>query len=134
MTEENLQNIITEAFETRNAQVIETLERLEENDSQAASVMRELLDELDQMRANGPFLNPDYVEILSGAAHSLERQQLGSYAEILLGAASLLENQHVDRNADKLTNAVDGLAFLPEIVDKLSVLVSRLEDLQGRDW
>ncbi len=39
LTEADLQNMLTEAFEMRNAQIIETLGRLEENDSKAADVM-----------------------------------------------------------------------------------------------
>ncbi|MCA1607697.1 MAG: hypothetical protein LC775_20035 [Acidobacteria bacterium] len=134
LTEDDLNNILTEAFEMRNAQIMQVLERLEESDSKAADVMATLLDELDQMRRDGPFLNPDSVETLSGAARSLASQNISQYAEVLWGAASILGEQNVTNDAEALAGAARQLASLSGMVDQLSASVARLEGMQGREW
>ena len=93
---------------------MEALERLEQNDADAANVMRGLLDELDQMRAYGPFLNPDSVEMLSSASDRLA--YLGDNAETLHVAAGLLTS-----------------GVLEGKIESLQALIARLEDLRP-DW
>ena len=129
LTEEDLQNIIFDAFAAKHDQIMETLERLEKKDSDAANVMRELLDELDQMRTHGPFLNPDYVELLSGASNRLAH--LGDNAAMLLSAASELATLGISEVPDTLTGAGSALA---NEVESLTAIVARLEDLRGQGW
>jgi len=114
LTEDDLQDILTEAFAAKQEKIMEALERLEQNDADAANVMRGLLDELDQMRAYGPFLNPDSVEMLSSASDRLA--YLGDNAETLHVAAGLLTN-----------------GVLEGKIESLQALIARLEDLRP-DW
>jgi hypothetical protein len=121
LTEDDLQDILTEAFAAKQEKIMEALERLEQNDADAANVMRGLLDELDQMRAYGPFLNPDSVEMLSSASDRLA--YLGDNAETLHVAAGLLTS----RNIAELPGVLEGK------IESLQALIARLEDLRP-DW
>jgi len=70
LTEGGLREIVIEAFSARHDKILEALARLEDKDAEAAQLMRELLDELDQLRAYGS-INLDAVELLHAASMSL---------------------------------------------------------------
>jgi len=121
LTEEDLESIILDAFKAKQDQIMDTLERLEKKDSEAASVMRTLLDELDQLRAYGSFLNSDSVEILSNASDSLTH--LGENAERLSTAANNIPDM-----------VADAESTLSELITSLNAAAARLEEQRGQDW
>src|SRR6266702_4842392 len=61
LTEDRLLQMIVSAMAERDEQIRDTLARLEQKDAEAARVMRELLDELEQVRRHGSLLDPDVV-------------------------------------------------------------------------
>ncbi len=81
--------------------------------------MRALLDELDQLRAYGSFLNPEAVENLSVASNTLGHLNLEQNATTLLMAAQKAESA-------RLT--------LENLNDSLTATVARLEYLRGQEW
>lgn len=127
LTEEDLEKVIIDAFMAKQEQIMETLERLEEKDAEAANVMRSLLDELDQMRMYGPFLDPDSVVILSEASSSLTH--LGENAEMLLSAADNLKG--LNDISDTLESAQTTIS---DLTASLNSAAARLEEQRGQDW
>lgn len=112
LTEDDLQDIIIEAVSEKQSQIMETLARLEDSDSEAAAVMRELIDELDQLRQYSSFLDLDAADSLYSASIRLE---------------------HMSATADALTSAADRLEGLPDTVVALRQVVDRLGGMEG-NW
>src|SRR5439155_9749242 len=76
--------MINDAIVSRDQEVKGTLARLEKSDSSAAGLLRELLDELNDVRANGSHLSPDLADMLSIAAR--DRRGLEDRASLLRAA------------------------------------------------
>jgi hypothetical protein len=144
LTEDSLQDIITEAFEAREDKVMETLARLEANDAEAAKVMREILDELDHLRTSDSYLDSDIVSMLHDASTNLRNlpdsaellgdaterlNRLPDHAETLSAAAYDLGN--LQQHASALNSAAEQLSSLPGQINLLSDLVHRLESMEG---
>lgn len=124
LTEDRLQALISEAFTERDKQISETLARLEQSDTDAASVLRGLVDELAEVRRHGSLLDPDVASMLYQAGNRLGPLQ--DYASLLYKAG------------DKLGGLYDSAALLSEAADKLgslgdlaSVLSSAANKLTG---
>jgi uncharacterized protein (DUF849 family) len=113
LTEDSLETIITEAFTEKQEQIMETLARLEENDSEAADLMRELIEELEHLRQYGTFLDID-------AAASLYR------------ASTNLADLHLLESATMLRSMSGVLGGLPDTVRALHQVVDRLGNMEGR--
>ena len=75
VTEDRLQALIVDAIVSRNNEIQETLTRLERNDAQAAELLRELVNELGELRGRGSLLDPDVVSMADSAAHRLAHLQ-----------------------------------------------------------
>lgn len=144
LTEDGLREILIESFEARHEEIMDTLARLEENDVEAFRLMRELLDEVEQLRAYGSLIDPDSADMLYTASRDLttlpdsaeilldaarDLRNLPDHAEILSAAASDLNN--VQEHAAALNSAASKLRNLPDQIDMLDSLVTRLERLQG---
>lgn len=108
VTVEFFEQVILGAMERRDEQINETLARLERTDHEAARLMRELREELEEARRNGSIIDPDAAAMLSGAAHQL--QNLPDSAATLSEAA------------DKLGNLTDLAAQLNDAAERLSNL------------
>lgn len=87
VTEEGLQALIGEAFAERGKRIESTLVRLERHDQAAAAVLQGLVDELAEVRRNGPQLDPDVASQLSKAANTLGKLNLPDVANDLRNAA-----------------------------------------------
>jgi hypothetical protein len=75
VTEDRLQALIVDAIASRNKEIQETLARLEGNDAQAAGLLRELANELAELRGSGSLLDPDVVGMADSAAQRLAHLQ-----------------------------------------------------------
>jgi hypothetical protein len=113
LTDDTLQEIITEAFTAKQDQIIETLARLEENDSEAADLLREMIDELARFREYGALLDPDAASNLYRASTHLADMDLRSSAAKLVMVGSVLEG-------------------LPRTVEALRQVVAKLGSMEGR--
>jgi hypothetical protein len=106
---DSLENLIHGAIASRNEQIQETLSRLEQNDAQAAGLLRELSAELADLRGHGSFLDPDVASMLDNAA-----SRLG----------------HLQDTAGWLDDAAQKLGHLPDTASWLEDAVQRLENLR----
>ncbi|PKW17634.1 HNH endonuclease [Saccharopolyspora spinosa] len=125
VTEERLQEIITDAIKQRDQQVKNALDRFAEIDSESAAALRELLDELDEFRRHGPILNEDTVSMLHSAASQLGH--LPDSANTLSEAASKIAN--LEDSANSLDDAADKAAGLNDIATALNSAADKASDL-----
>jgi hypothetical protein len=137
VTEERLQQIISESFETVTGRVDNALAQFAEIDVEAASLLRELVEALP----SGSLLSFDAAAMVGRAGRDL--RQLGPTAAVLLGAAGRLQGlpdtaeillgaagrlQGLSDTASVLLDAAGDLRGLP---DTASVLVGAVSRLQG---
>lgn len=108
VTVEFFEKEIVAAMERRNEQIRETLTRLEKTDHEAARLMRELREELEEARRSGSIIDPDAAAMLSDAAYQL--QNLPDDAARLSDAAEQLGN--LADLASQLNDAADRLGGL----------------------
>jgi hypothetical protein len=113
LTEDTLETILTDAFAAKQEQIMETLARLEVNDSEAADLLRDLMAELNQLRQYGAFLDVD-------AAAKLYR------------ASTMLADLDIGRSARTLSSMGSVLEGLPRTVESLRKVVLKLEGMEGR--
>jgi hypothetical protein len=83
------------------------------NDSEAAALLREMIDELARLRQYGALLDPDAASNLYRASTYLADMDLGSSAAKLIMMESVLEG-------------------LPRTVEALRHVVAKLENMEGR--
>jgi hypothetical protein len=124
VTEDRLQALIVDAIASRNKEIQETLARLEGNDAQAAGLLRELANELAELRGSGSLLDPDVVGMADSAAQRLAHLQ--DTAGWLADAAEKLG--HLQDTASSLDEAADKLGHLQ---DTAGTLFSAAEQLQS---
>ncbi len=110
VTEDRLVELIAQAQQDRDQEFTRVLTRLETSDREAAALLRELREELAQVRRNGRILDPDAVSLLSSAARNL-RGVLDHDAIYALSAAAR------------------GLATLTDTASKLDSAAARLQNL-----
>src|SRR5271154_6482154 len=122
LTEEKLQSLISEAFTEHDTQIKDTLGRLEENDQEAAGVLRELLAELTELRNRGSVLDADLVGQLDSAAQMLGHLQ--DTAGALQDASERLG--HLQDTAGTLLAGAQALGRIPDL-GELASLIDRLE-------
>ena len=103
--EDDLQDMIKSAFEERDRHIEHVLEDLYATNREAALVMQDLREELQSARRLGSIIDPDSVQLLSGAARSLV---------------------HLPDTAPLLMNAATAIATLPDVVEQLSVAADKL--------
>jgi hypothetical protein len=123
ITEDRLQALITTAITDRDDQIRQTLSRLEKNDTQAASLLRELTDELAELRGRGSLLDPDAVSMLDSAAHRLSH--LEDTATWLVEAAEKLS--HIQDSAIWLQDAANKLSHLRDTAGSLDDVAERMQ-------
>jgi len=126
LTEEKLQSLISEAFTEHDTQIKDTLGRLEENDQEAAGVLRELLAELTELRNRGSVLDADLVGQLDSAAQMLGHLQ--DTAGWLQDASQRLS--HLPDTAGWLHDASRNLGHLQDTASALQDASERLGHLQ----
>jgi hypothetical protein len=144
LTEESLQNLIVGAFSDRDNEIRDTLSRLEDNDRDAAEILRSLLGEIDDLRSRGSIIDPDLVGTLDSAAGRLGHLQdtagwlldgaqrlshLEDTAGWLLQSASTLGNlgddaASIERAASTLSDVLDSQ------ISRLEYLISQLRGLR----
>lgn len=124
ITEDRLVDLITQAIKDRDRDIKETLERLERIDADAALLMRELLDELNQLRHGTPALDPDIVGLLYSASDILSN--LPDYAPMLCEAAGRLE--YLGDHTSTLMNAADLLTSLDDKISHLQTIVQAVSE------
>lgn len=141
VTEDRLQALIVDAIVSRNNEIQETLTRLERNDAQAAELLRELVNELGELRGRGSLLDPDVVSMADSAAHRLAHLQdtAGWLADAAQKLGHLQDSaSSLDYAADKLGHPQDTASSLDDAADKLGhlqdtvgMLLSAAEQLQS---
>ncbi|WP_285748623.1 hypothetical protein [Lentzea sp. NBRC 105346] len=109
ITVEVFETVIAEAMERRDEQINEILVRLERTDLEAAQLMRELREELVEIRRNGAVIDPDTAAMLSRAAARLEG---------------------LPDSAGTLAKAATKLVGLPDLVARLNAAANRLDGLR----
>src|SRR5262249_372508 len=112
LTEDTLQELLVEAYEMKHQEIMETLARLEQNDSKAADLLREMLDEITRFREYSALFDPDS-------------------ASRLYVASTYLAELNLDRSARRLTLAASALETLPRTVQALEAVVNRLGSMEG---
>lgn len=90
LTEERLQELMTDAIETACDRVDEAVERFEQFDSQAAALIRGIIDEFDGFRLRAIGFQPDAIGMAYAASRDL--QHLQDNAPLLMDAAEKLKN------------------------------------------
>ncbi|WP_344677286.1 hypothetical protein [Saccharopolyspora taberi] len=113
VTESRLEEILAEAVESRDAQISDALDRLQEVDSEAAGVLRGFVDEIKAARRPG--LSPGAVDVLDSAAHRL--RNLDESAIALNSAARKLRD--VNEAAHLLDSAAHRLREIPELIAEM---------------
>ncbi|MBV9140301.1 MAG: hypothetical protein JO115_05200 [Pseudonocardiales bacterium] len=113
LTEDGLEKIIVEAFQTKQDQIIEILKPLEVRDKEAADLLREMMGELELFRESSVLFDPD-------SASKLYRASL------------YLAELNLAHTASKLTTAVSGLETLQRTADHLQHLIVQLKRMEGR--
>jgi len=113
LTEDGLRDIITEAFGAKQDQIMQTLARLEDNDTQAADLLREMIGELERFRQSSALFDPDAAVRLYYASTYLADMDLAGSAARLLSMSSALEH-------------------LPSTVESLQQVVNRMQEMEGR--
>ncbi|WP_146107958.1 hypothetical protein V5P93_006680 [Actinokineospora auranticolor] len=88
VAEAGLQQLFTDAFAEQNKRFDQTLSRLESNDAEAATLLRELRAEIEQLRSGGRAVDFDAAAMLSEASRKLAG--LPDYAPMLNKAAHKL--------------------------------------------
>lgn len=127
LTESRLQEMMTVAIAESQKRIDETVARLERTDAEAAGVIRDLLDQLNDVRRHGSLLNSDTIGVLSSAARSLAN--LRDDAVMLGSVAYSLRN--LGENARTLDRAAHLLGGLGDKVNALSEAVYKLSGLSG---
>jgi hypothetical protein len=134
VTEDRLVELIAQAQKDRNQEFAKVLHRLENSDREAAALLRELSDELAQVRYSGHLLDPDAVSLLSSAAHDL--RGLMDSASVLDSAA--LNLRGLPDSASSLSEVARHLQNLPyyaELItsaaNELQQAAARIEDARG---
>lgn len=89
-TEDGLRQAIADALAARDEALESTLARLENNDHEAALLLREMRDQLAVARETGHLVDPDSASLAHQAAAML--QHLPDSAETALAAAQSLQN------------------------------------------
>jgi hypothetical protein len=128
LTEPRLQELMNETLVEQNKKIDETIARLEQSDAEAAKVMRDLLEQLDDIRRHGGVLDTDAVGLLSNAANKM--RNLEDSASTLNRAASTLGRNFGD-NVSVLKDAADKLDNLPSLVEALQASVQQLRRYGG---
>lgn len=107
LTEERLQELLSNALDTQIASVKDAVDRLEQYDLETAQVLRGLIANLDQYQLAGSYLNLDAITMLDSAARSI-RQSMDPDIVIQLNTA-----------ADKLANLPDMVAMLSDVLRRM---------------
>jgi hypothetical protein len=125
VTEERLQELITEAIESRDAYVNEALNRFAEVDSEAASVLRGLIEELNELHRR-PVLDPDTVDLFFQATRGFHFNEdtVGTFME---ASRNLRLNEHI---VDGLHSAAAKLSGLSNTVEALNEATAEMRRLQ----
>ncbi len=131
LTEDRLQELITDAFVSRGKQIEATLARLEQRDEEAAGVMRGLVDELAAVRAHGSPLNPDTVEMFSDAVHRLP-PNFEDAASWLQEAANGFGDMGLADAATQLLSAAIELRGLPDKTNEINEATNDLRSTADR--
>jgi hypothetical protein len=127
LTQDSLQELITNVFADRNKQIQETLERLEASDREAADMMRTLTDEITELRMRGSLIDADVVGTLDSAANRLGHLQ--DTASWLLDSAQRLG--HLQDTAGLLEDSARTLgSTLDTKINMLEALIDELRGLQ----
>lgn len=147
VTEDRLQEMIAEALTSRDERIEDALNRFQQLDSEAAGLLRDLLDEVAELRQLGSILDLDAVSLLNRAADNLHVDI--DTAGLLNDAANKLHidgemasllNQAADKLAtldqDKI-NRLAGAAYMltntltPGMIEQLHIAARELRDSRG---
>jgi hypothetical protein len=90
VTEDRLQEIISVAVSETAKQVENALDRLADIDRESASLLRNLMVELETLRNSRRFLDPDAVHMLYGASKNLQSSVNEDVAGMLMSASQNL--------------------------------------------
>jgi hypothetical protein len=114
LTEEDLESIVLDAFQEQNKKITEVLDRLDNNDKEAADLLRQILNELGDFREYSTLLDPDSaVRLFQASMHLAELDLAG--------------------NASQLSSVTSGLMeSLPVTIAELRQLIDRLDGMEGR--
>lgn len=123
ISEDQLQALIVSAIASRNDQIQQTLSRLERNDAEAAGLLRDLTDEIAELRGRGSLLDPDAVSMVENAAYRLGH--LPDTASWLNDAAGKLS--HLQDTATSLYDAAGMLSHLEDTANLLSEVARQIE-------
>lgn len=131
LTEERLQEMIVEAVVARDKRIDAALKRFEEMDFEAARVLKDMMEELNYLRAHGSVLDPDVVSLLHDAATTLRPTVNADTVGGLWSAANMLQNQHLYDAANALNAAATELSKIPDLSVQLQDVVRQLQNARG---
>ncbi|WP_143175299.1 hypothetical protein [Cryptosporangium aurantiacum] len=130
LTEEGLQEIIAQVVRSRDEELQSALDRFSQVDSEAASVLRGLVDELQYLQRR-PLLDQDVVHQLQLASENLHYLSVDNVHRLYL-AAEGLSGLNVD-TVHQLYLAAEGLSTLKiDTVRQLYLTAQKLEELIPR--
>ncbi|MGH3699100.1 MAG: hypothetical protein ACRDRU_20715 [Pseudonocardiaceae bacterium] len=130
LTEDRLQELISDAYELRQGQILEVLERLEKQDPEAAIFMQQMLEEIEQFRQNYSYMDVDAAIILNQASNNLAG--LADTAQILARATDGLKGLRDDAmTLITVVNALGSRGSTLDLLTQLRSLVERLENMRG---
>ncbi|WP_125801848.1 hypothetical protein [Amycolatopsis sp. WAC 01416] len=119
--EDELVDRIAEAVDEQNRDIRATLNRLEKTDAEAAALIRELNDEIRELRRSGSVLDPDAVNMLGAAAHDLIHLP-DSASQLYMAARDL---SHLRDSAAILDRAASNASGLQDVIAMLDSAVER---------
>ncbi|WP_123798412.1 hypothetical protein [Amycolatopsis keratiniphila] len=131
LTEDRLQEMLSEAIQERDDEIKQTLKRLEKTDADAAALIRELREETQASRYGNPLFNSDSIELLHDAA-----SRLGNLADAANSLRSASENlRNLEDKANTLAYAASqtqGLEVRAEHLHNAAREINRAADrLEG---
>jgi hypothetical protein len=125
ITEQRLQEILIDAFESSTKRVEDALAKFEQMDWEAAKLLRSMLDQLASLRLN-VLLDEGIVNQLARAAHELRYSMDEGIVVQLASATHDLRPLLNEGVVNQLARAADSLSGLPDVVDRLSYVVKDL--------
>lgn len=125
ITEQRLQEIVIDAFESSTKRVENALAKFEQMDWEAAKLLRSMLDQLANLRLN-VLLDEGIVNQLARAADELHYSMDEGIVVQLASAVHDLKPTLDEGVVNQLARAADSLSGLPDVVDRLSYVVRDL--------
>ncbi|MEU3229643.1 HNH endonuclease [Nocardiopsis alba] len=102
VTEDRLQDLLSSVIAQQGKRIEDAISKLENFDSEAAAAVRELLDEVNQLRRSSSFVDPDAINTLYKASANLKGYLDPDSINALMKASENIQQANVSALIDQL--------------------------------